>query len=211
MGVSDADAGGLLGPAVSSGTLDGRPSGVFGAERGPLVRHPAPVAVAALAIAALAFTSYPVGGQAAIAACFAAVLVVLAACDLERRIIRNWVVVPAAAITLIANVAFLPGRSHELVLATVGAGTVLLIPNLLNPSLMGMGDVKLGVLLGGGLGWGVIGAVMLASVAILPVALAALIRGRSAALGATRPFGPFLALGGLAILILPRLLGLAGS
>jgi leader peptidase (prepilin peptidase) / N-methyltransferase len=211
MGVSDADARGLLGTVASSKTIDGRPSGAVGAERGHLVRHPVPVAVAALAIAVLAFTSYPVGAEAAIAACFAAVLVVLAACDLERRIIPNWIVVPAAAITLIANVTLLPGRSHELVLATVGAGTVLLIPNLVNGSLMGMGDVKLGILLGAGLGWGVIGAVMVAFIAIFPVALAALIRGGFAARKATLPFGPFLALGGLAILIVPRLLGLGGS
>jgi leader peptidase (prepilin peptidase)/N-methyltransferase len=169
------------------------------------------VAVAALAIAVLAFTTYPVGAEAAIAACFAAVLVVLAACDLEQRIIPNRIVVPAAAITLIANVAFLPARSHELVLATVGAGTVLLIPNLLNGSLMGMGDVKLGILLGAGLGWGVVGAVMIAFIAIFPLALAALIRGGLAARKATLPFGPFLALGGLAILIVPRILGLGGS
>lgn len=211
MGVSDADAGGLLGTALGAGTDDGLPSVAVGAAPGTLARHPVSVAVAALATAALAFTGYPVGAEAAFVACFAAVMVVLAACDLERRIIPNWIVVPAAAVTLIANVAFLPGRSHELVLATAGAGTLLLIPNLLNASLVGMGDVKLGVLLGAGLGWGVIGAVIIASITIIPLALAAPIRGGLAARTATLPFGAFLALGGVVILIVPRLLGLGAS
>jgi prepilin signal peptidase PulO-like enzyme (type II secretory pathway) len=52
---------------------------------------------------------------------------------------------------------------------------------------------------------------MIAFIAIFPLALAALIRGGLAARKATLPFGPFLALGGLAILIVPRILGLGGS
>jgi leader peptidase (prepilin peptidase)/N-methyltransferase len=80
-----------------------------------------------------------------------------------------------------------------------------LIPNLINRSLMGMGDVKLAVLLGAGLGWGVVGAVTVAFLSMFPVALGTLIRGGLAARKTTLPFGPFLALGGLVILIVSHL------
>ena len=62
---------------------------------------------------------------------------------------------PAAAIVLVAQVAFFPA-TDEFILAAIAAGVFFLIPNLMNPSLMGMGDVKLVVLLGAGLGWGVV-------------------------------------------------------
>jgi prepilin signal peptidase PulO-like enzyme (type II secretory pathway) len=167
-----------------------------------------PVAVLSGALAVLAFTGYAPGPRAVVGAFMAAVLVVVAATDLERRIIPNRVVLPAAAITLTANVAFFPGRAGEFVLAALGAGVAFLIPNLVNRSLMGMGDVKLVLLLGAGLGWGVVGAVTIGFLSVFPVAVAVLIRGGLSARKATLPFGPFLALGGLVILILPHLTGL---
>ena len=71
-----------------------------------------------------------------------------------------------------------------------------------------MGDVKLGLLLGATLGWGAIGAILVAFLAVFPVATFVLIRRGRGARGATLPFGPFLALGGLVILIVPQLAGL---
>jgi leader peptidase (prepilin peptidase)/N-methyltransferase len=133
------------------------------------------------------------------------VLVVLAATDLERRIIPNRIVLPATAIVLVANVVVSPGRSLDFILAALAVGLVFLIPALINPSLMGMGDVKLMMLLGAGLGWGAVGAVIVAFVAMFPFALATLIRGGVAARKASLPFGPFLALGGLVLLLAPHL------
>ena len=137
----------------------------------------------------------------------AAVLVVLAATDLERRIIPNRIVLPATAIALVANVAISPGQSLEFVLAGLVLGVAFLLPNLINASLMGMGDVKLMMLLGAGLGWGALGAVMIGFLSLFPFALLALIRGGVAARKTALPFGPFLALGGLVILIAPHLIG----
>jgi prepilin signal peptidase PulO-like enzyme (type II secretory pathway) len=182
-----------------------------GSERSALLAHPVPVALLAVALAALAFSAYPVGADAAIAAFMAAVLVVLAATDLERRIIPNRVVLPAAAIVLLARVSFVPNRSVEFFLAAVGAGAAFLASNLLSSSSIGMGDVKLVLLLGAGLGLGVVGAVIVAFLSVFPVAVGTLLRGGLAARKATLPFGPFLALGGLVILILPRLAGLGGT
>lgn len=195
--------------AGAATAADGLPRGeVGGSDQAPLLRHPVPVATLAPVFAGLAFASHPLGAGALIAAFMAVVLVVLAATDLERRIIPNRIVVPAAAIVLVAQVAFFPGHSHEFILAAIAAGIFFLIPNLINPSLMGMGDVKLVVLLGAGLGWGVVGAIMVAFISLFPVALATLVRGGMAARKSTLPFGPFLALGGLVILIIPPLAGL---
>jgi leader peptidase (prepilin peptidase)/N-methyltransferase len=177
----------------------------------PLVRHRVPAALVAFAAAVVAFVSYPVGAAAAIAAFLAAVIVVLAVTDLERGIIPNRLVLPATMIVLVARVAFFPGRAPEFVLAAVGAASAFLIPNLISSSAMGMGDVKLVLLLGAGLGWGVIGAVLLAFLCCFPFALVTIVRGGFAVRGKTLPFGPFLALGALIILIVPRLAGLGGS
>jgi leader peptidase (prepilin peptidase) / N-methyltransferase len=171
----------------------------------PLLAHPLPTAVVAVALAAVAFACYPIGPRAALAAFFAAVLVVLAATDLERRIIPNRIVLPATAIVLIAHIAITPSRTIELILAPLAAALFLLLPNLLNSSAMGMGDVKLALLLGAGLGWGVIGALLVGFLSTLPIAIAMIVRGGAAARKQTIPLGPFLAFGGLVVLIVPRL------
>lgn len=199
-------AEGRTGGAVA---LDGHPGNkVAGVKPAPLLGHPVLVAVIATAFGAVAFAATPLGAEAILAAFTAGVLVVLAATDLEHRIIPNRIVLPAILIALVANIAISPGHSSEFLLATVAIGVVFLIPSLINASLMGMGDVKLMMLLGASLGSGVVGAVMIAFFCVFPFALGTLIRGGRSARTATLPFGPFLAVGGLVILIAPHLLGL---
>jgi prepilin signal peptidase PulO-like enzyme (type II secretory pathway) len=173
----------------------------------PLLRRPLPVAMAAPILAALAFASNPLWGRAAIAAGMAVVLVVITATDIERRIIPNKVVLPAAALVLIADMALLPGRAAEFLLAAVGAAAAFLLLNVVNRGAMGMGDVKLALLLGAGLGASVVGAIMIAFLAVFPFALATVIRGGLKARKQTLPFGPFLAFGALFVLIVPHLTG----
>ena len=165
----------------------------------------APIGVSAAVLAGLAFASYPLGGGAAIAAFLAAVLVTIAAIDVQTRRIPNRVVLPAMAIVLVADLAFRPGRTPEFLLAALVAGGLLLIPNLISSSWMGMGDVKLAVLVGLVLGWTAIGALLIAFISVLPVALVMMIRGGTAARKAALPFGPFIAFGALAVLIVPGL------
>jgi leader peptidase (prepilin peptidase)/N-methyltransferase len=188
--------------------LDGHPHhDVDAPDRAPLLRRPAPVAAIASGFAAVAFvTSFP-GPEAVVSAFFAAVLVVLAATDLERRIIPNRIVLPATAIVFAANVAISPGRSLDFALAGLVLAIAFAIPALINPSLMGMGDVKLMMLLGAGLGWRAVDAVIIACVAMFPFAVATLVRGGAAARKTGLPFGPFLALGGLIVLLVIHLGG----
>lgn len=173
----------------------------------PLLQNPVAVAVVAAACGAVVFVASLPGAEAVVAAFMAFVLVILAATDLERRIIPNRIVLPAMVIVLIANIAISPGRVTAYVLPAIALGVVFLIPNLIRGSLMGMGDVKLIMLLGAGLGWGAVGAIMVAFLSVFPFAVAALIRGGMAARKTALPFGPFLTFGALVILVVPHLLG----
>ena len=93
-------------------------------EQPPLLAHPLPTALVAIAVAAIAFASYPTGARSALAAFFAAVLVVLSAIDLERRIIPNRIVLPATVIVLIAHIAITPGRTARADPCTACRGSV---------------------------------------------------------------------------------------
>lgn len=146
------------------------------------------------------------GWNAALFALVAAVAVASAAVDLERRVIPNRLVLPAIGVVLAARVAVEPGRSYEFAVAAAAAGLFFLLPNLINRSFVGMGDVKLAVLLGLALGWSVFGAFLIASLTFLPVAVGMLIRRGPGARRAMLPFGPFLSTGALLVLMLPHVL-----
>lgn len=179
--------------------------------QGPLLRNPVPVAVVAAGFGALALAAYSTTSKGAIAFVMAVVLVVVAATDLERRTIPNRIIVPATALVLIARLVLLPSNAGEFVMSALGAGCVFFVLNVITRNGVGMGDVKLVAFLGAGLGAGVVGAIALACVSIFPFAIGTLIRGGLAARKSTLPFGPFLAFGGLVILILPQLLGVGGA
>jgi prepilin signal peptidase PulO-like enzyme (type II secretory pathway) len=167
------------------------------------------VVVAAVAgtVAAFAFRSLPFGPSALIASFAAAVLVVVAATDLELRLIPNRIVLPATAILLVARIASSPGRTLEWTAAAVLAAVVLLLPRLRNPAAMGMGDVKLAMLIGVALGWSVFLALAVAFASVLPVAVVLVARRGLAARKTPIPFGPFLAAGALFVLFASNVTG----
>ena len=133
--------------------------------------------------------------DAAVAAFFCAALVAVSATDVERRIIPNRIVVPAAAVVLAANTALHP--SVEWIAGGLGASLFLLVAALAYPAGMGMGDVKLALLLGVALGRTVPVAMLAGMLAALVPSVVLLVRHGSAARKMGIPFGPFLALGGI--------------
>jgi leader peptidase (prepilin peptidase) / N-methyltransferase len=135
---------------------------------------------------------------AAVAAFFSATLVAISVTDLERRIIPNRIVLPATGVVLLAQTALSP--SPEWALGALGASLFLFLAALAYPAGMGMGDVKLALLLGAMLGRTVPVAMMIAMVAALVPAVVLLARHGGAARKMGVPFGPFLALGGLVTL-----------
>jgi leader peptidase (prepilin peptidase) / N-methyltransferase len=175
-----------------------------GDAQAPLLRNPAPAFALAAVLAVLSFAVMS-PAHAVVGALTAASLVVLSAVDLERGIIPNKVVLPAAGVVLVAQIALFPDHAAEWLLAGLLAAVFFLVPHLLSGAWMGMGDVKLALLLGAALGWQVAGAVVLAFLCVFPVALAMLLRGGLAARKTTLPFGPFLSLGALIVLFGPHL------
>jgi leader peptidase (prepilin peptidase)/N-methyltransferase len=131
--------------------------------------------------------------DALVAAVFCSLLVAVSATDLEHRIIPNRIVVPGAAVVLGAQTALHP--SPEWALGALGAAGFLFIAALAYPKGMGMGDVKLALLMGAMLGRTVGVALMLGMVLAMVPGLVLLARHGSAARKMGIPFGPFLALG----------------
>jgi leader peptidase (prepilin peptidase)/N-methyltransferase len=155
-------------------------------------RYPAVELAAGLLVPAC-FWKFGLTGSAAVASFFCLALVAVSATDIEHRIIPNRIVLPAAAIVLAANTALHP--SPVWALAALGASGFLLAAALAYPRGMGMGDVKLALLMGAALGKSVSAAMMIGMVAALIPGLYLLARHGSAARKMRIPFGPFLALG----------------
>jgi len=139
--------------------------------------------------------------SAAIAAAGFAVLVVLAAIDLRRRVVPNAIVLPAAAVVLAARCAVSPDRSVEWLAATFGTFAFLLAVHLIHPPGLGMGDVKLGLLLGALLGARTPSALLAGTLVLAAAGIALLALRGSAARKTALPFAPFLAAGALAALL----------
>jgi leader peptidase (prepilin peptidase)/N-methyltransferase len=108
-------------------------------------------------------------------------------------------VLPAIAVILVLQLAFFPDRALEWLLAGPAAAAFLALPLLVRRDAMGLGDIKLAVLLGVATGWAVFGAMVVGCLAMVPAALW-LLRRDGSIRNATLPFGPFLALGTLLIL-----------
>jgi leader peptidase (prepilin peptidase)/N-methyltransferase len=160
-------------------------------------RYPA-VELATAALVAACFVKFGFSGEAFLAAFFCVVLVALSAIDLEHRIVPNRIVVPAAVVVLLAQTALNP--SPEWLLGALGASGFLFVAALAYPAGMGMGDVKLALLLGAMLGRLVGVGLMVGMVAALVPSVFLLARHGSAARKMGIPFAPFLAFGALVAL-----------
>ncbi len=160
------------------------------------------LALAGAGLVAASFVRFDLWGDALVAAFFVAVLAVISGFDLEQGIIPNRIVLPAAAVVLAARIAISPGRTVEWVVAAAGVAGFLLLAHLFYPAGMGMGDVKLALLLGAALGKLVIFALLVGSFAAGLVGVVLIIREGAAARRKAIPFGPFLALGSVVALFL---------
>jgi leader peptidase (prepilin peptidase)/N-methyltransferase len=143
-----------------------------------------------LAACALAF-GFTLKTAAAAIAC--AALVVVTATDLERRIVPNRVVLPSTAAVLALQTAAHP--SPEWALGALGAAGFLFLGALAYPGGMGMGDVKLALLIGALLGKTTPVGIMLGLLLALVPSVVLLVRHGARARRLAIPFAPFLAAG----------------
>ena len=163
------------------------------------LRYPLVEAATALLVAAC-FWRFGLSGEALVAAFFVAVLVALSAIDAERRILPDRIVLPSWAIVLAAQVALSPDRALEWIGASLAASLFLFAALVAHPAGMGMGDVKLALLLGAALGWNVAVGMMLGMLFAMGAAAVLVARHGTKARKMAIPFGPFLALGAIVAL-----------
>ena len=156
------------------------------------------VELATAGLVAGCFVAFGLCGEAFVASLFCVVLVVLSAIDLRHRIVPNRIVVPAALVVLLGQTALEP--SPEWALGALAASGFLFLAALAYPAGMGMGDVKLALLLGAMLGRLVGVGLMLGMVAALLPSLVLVARHGSAARKMGIPFAPFPAFGGIVAL-----------
>ena len=133
---------------------------------------------------------------------FVLLLVPVTVIDFDFRIIPNKLMILGAVVALAILVLTRPGDIPEHLVAGAVAGGFLLVAAIAYPGGMGMGDVKLAFVMGLFLGRDVGVAMLVALVAGSLIGVAIMARkgakeGRKTAI----PFGPFLALGGLAGLL----------
>jgi leader peptidase (prepilin peptidase) / N-methyltransferase len=159
--------------------------------------YPAIELVTAVLIAGCVL-AFGLTAEAAVSAFFCAVLVAISAIDLEHRIIPNRIVLPATVVVLVANT--LRDPSPEWAVAALGASAFLLTAALIYPAGMGMGDVKLALLMGAALGKTVPVALMAGMIAAMVPSLVLFARHGSKARKMGIPFGPFLAIGSVVAL-----------
>jgi leader peptidase (prepilin peptidase)/N-methyltransferase len=181
-------------PLVSYAILRGRCRSC--GERIP-VRYPIVEATTAALVVACGLR-FGLTADAVVAAFFCAALVAITVTDFERFVIPNKIVLPAAAVVLVAQTV--RDLSPEWAIAAAGAALFLFTAALVYPAGMGMGDVKLALLLGAMLGRNVVIAMAVGMVSALIPSIVLLARHGAAARKMKIPFGPFLALGGVVAL-----------
>ena len=150
------------------------------------------------------FAVFGATAWAVLAAAFCAVLVTLSVIDAQHRIVPNRIVVPSAAVALVAHTAIDPSLEW-LAWALVAAGGLFLAV-LAYPNGLGIGDVKLALLLGAMLGASVTVALMLGFFAALVPSAILVSRHGSSARKMGVPLVPFLALGAVVALFGDELL-----
>jgi leader peptidase (prepilin peptidase) / N-methyltransferase len=184
------------------------PTAIAPAEPRPVVGGGAlPVRWRVAAACALLFALVPllrfgIGADGLLGVFFVAVLAVLAIKDVEERRIPNVIVLPATALVLAAVAVLHSGRLVEAILAGAAAAAFLLLPSLIARGAVGMGDIKLALLLGVALGKGVAAALLLGCLAASIVGVVLIARHGSEARKTAVPFAPFLALGAVAAIAL---------
>jgi leader peptidase (prepilin peptidase) / N-methyltransferase len=140
-------------------------------------------------------------GEVALGLVFVTVLMAVTLTDLERRIIPNKILIVGALLAVAIAAVVDPASLPERAIAAMAAGGLLFAAALAYPRGMGLGDVKLAATMGLFLGRNVGPAILVALLVGSLVGIAMIVREGAAARKKAIPFGPFLALGGVAGLL----------
>ncbi|HEY2740594.1 MAG TPA: A24 family peptidase [Gaiellaceae bacterium] len=155
------------------------------------------VVTATIGLAVASFVSFGFGGKALLGAVFCPTLALLAAIDARHRLLPNAIILPATLAIGLIVAAYAPGSFLTHLAAAAALGGFFFLFGTIFAGSLGMGDAKLGFMIGLALGAQTLGAALIAFAGLLVAALYVLAtRGTSARKDAI-PFGPFLALGGI--------------
>ena len=130
---------------------------------------------------------------------FIAVLISLAGTDLEHRLLPNAIVLPATVVGLVLSIVVDPARWWVKVVSAVAVAAGLFALVFAYPRGMGMGDVKMGGMLGAFLGPYAAHAVFIGALAGALVGGVLMMTGKMGRRTAM-PFGVFLAFAGVLVL-----------
>jgi leader peptidase (prepilin peptidase) / N-methyltransferase len=181
-------------------TSDGIVASDSGETRRPDVARIATIAGAAF-LSLLGAVRYGIHTETLIVIFAICTLVLISRHDLERRVIPNRIVVPAWIAVLLAHLALHPHHWVEWLVSSFGAGIFFLAVVLAYPAGMGMGDVKLALFIGATVGYAVVSALFLGTLAAGIVAAVMLFKEGSSARKRAIPLGPFLAAGAIVVLL----------
>jgi leader peptidase (prepilin peptidase)/N-methyltransferase len=159
-------------------------------------RYPATEVLTGLAFAAIVLVNGLDSGLA-YELPFAAMLITVAAIDLEHRIVPNKILLPFAIYGAAVAAVLRTNDLVELAVGGAGAFTFFLLVAIAYPRGLGMGDVKLAGVMGLYLGLNVVPALFVAFLAGTLVGVVVMARAGSGGRKKGVPFAPFLASGGL--------------
>ena len=140
--------------------------------------------------------------ESLVAGLLAAVLVLLAVVDWEQRRLPNVVVLPGLAVAVALSPEPIATALAAAVAFVVFLGLFALGRRLYGSGALGMGDVKLAALVAAVVGLPAAGYALVLGVGLAGGAAAVWLLSGRAGRGALLPYGAFLALGGLVVLII---------
>jgi prepilin signal peptidase PulO-like enzyme (type II secretory pathway) len=155
------------------------------------------VAATSLVLVVASFSQFGLHGHALLGAVLCPTLVLLAAIDAKHKLLPNEIILGATLAVGLIVAASTPGSFLWHLADAAALGGFFFIFGIIFSGSLGMGDAKLGFLLGLALGSQVFGAAIIAFAGLLIAALYVLATRGVAARKDAIPFGPFLALGGI--------------
>ena len=155
------------------------------------------VAATSLVLVVASFSHFGLQGHALLGAVLCPALVLLGAIDAKHKLLPNEIILAATLAVGLIVAGSAPGDFLWHLAAAAALGGFFFVFGTIFAGSLGMGDAKLGFLLGLALGAKVIGAALIAFAGLLVAALYILATRGVAARKDAIPFGPFLALGGI--------------
>jgi prepilin signal peptidase PulO-like enzyme (type II secretory pathway) len=163
----------------------------------PQGRAAAAVAVVGVALAVTSVVDFGLSGRALVGVVLCPVLILLAAIDKRHQLLPNEIVLSSALLMALIVAATNPAGFFEHLEAGLALFGFLFVFAAIFKGGLGMGDAKLGLLLGLALGSRTFSAMMVAFVGLFVAALWIIATQGLAARKKAIPFGPFIALGGI--------------